>query len=64
MTSDRELNKEIEETAKALAEKKWVINQRAVYKDGFKDGASWMFKIMDPEEIEKLLNKARSKLGW
>ena len=43
-----------EKARKEHAEKKWVIGQRAVYKDGFKDGVMWIMKEI---EKRKMLDK-------
>lgn len=34
----------IDEAATEYAEKKWVVGQRAVNKDGFKAGVRWVLK--------------------
>jgi len=44
---------EIEKAAKQYADKKWVLRQRAVNKDGFKAGVEWAMKIYKMRELIK-----------
>lgn len=48
---------EIEKAAKKYAEKKWVLGQRAVNKDGFKAGVEWTMKIYKMRELVKEIAK-------